>query len=106
MEKIIIDEETIAAYRTILQNPSQYHADFNFIPLSDFFIPSETITAQHILAQQYISHINLCLPKLILYIIMNELFGNPNGKDADGNLGYYLKSKSHEINSSTTDDKI
>lgn len=106
MEKIIINEETIAAYRTILQNPSQYHADFNFTPIKDFFIPSETLTAQHILAQEYISHINLCLPKLILYIIMNELFGNPNGKDEDGNLGYYLKSKSHEINSSTANDKI
>lgn len=104
MKEIIINEETIAAYKEIICNPRNY--GFAFDSIKDFFIKSETVTAKHILANEYLNHMNLPLPKVILYIVMNELFGECNGKDEKWNLGYYLKSKTHEINSSPTNDEI
>lgn len=80
--------QTIAVYQELITNPVKY--GFEFTPITDFFEKSDIITAKHVLAESYILHVRERLPKLILYIIMDNIYGQCNGKDAKGNLGYYL----------------
>lgn len=89
MDKEYLTEDHIKAYKTILCNPEEYR--LNFRPMKDCFEKSETVTANHTLAEVFLEYVNRPLPKLIIYILMDDLFGPCNGKDHDGNLGYYLK---------------
>lgn len=62
----------------------------SFKPFDQLFKPSEKVTAKHELYEQFVTHTNCLIPKIFIYIVMDELFGQCNGKDEDGNLGYYL----------------
>ncbi len=81
--------EVIDAYKTLITDPKKHDMDFDAI--TECFEKSETVTAKHELADAYINHINKPLPKLILYIIMDDIFGQCNGRDKKGNAGYFLK---------------
>jgi hypothetical protein len=85
-----LNPESIDAYTKIISDPQEY--SFTFTKLQDFFVQCDTVTAKHILAKQYLDHIGVPLPKVVLYIIMDNVFGQCNGKDENGNFGYYLKS--------------
>ena len=55
------------------------------------FEKSDKVTAKHILFDQLIEVIKVPLPKVIFYILMDEMFGFGNYKDENGFLGYSLK---------------
>lgn len=84
-----LNPQVIDAYKQILSNPSEH--GFDFKPIKDCFEKSEKVTAKHILFNQFIEYIKKPLPKLIFYILMDEIFGVCNGKDESGNLGYHLQ---------------
>lgn len=80
----------IDAYKKLLTSPAEY-GFFDYKPIREFFQESEEVTAKHTLAEAYIKHINRPLPKVVLYIIMDEIYGQCVHKDKNGNLGYKLK---------------
>ena len=88
MSTVNFSREYMDAHRTILSNPGQYN--FPFKPFKDCFAQSDTVTAKHILAEQYIKYIDKPVIKLVVYVLMNEIFGEPFLKDSKGNLGYSL----------------
>jgi hypothetical protein len=88
---MILNVETIDAYQELLTNPAKNKLHFK--PIKECFEKSEIVTAKHTLAEQFIEYVEKPLPKLILYIIMDQVFGLCDGKDEDGNLGYHLKFK-------------
>jgi hypothetical protein len=66
----------------------------NELQIQNDFEPSETVTANHLLFEQWQQKTKrFKLPKMIFYIIMDETYGASNVKDADGNLGRALKVK-------------
>lgn len=79
----------ISAYRDIIFNPSKHGLEFK--PMKDCFEKSDEVTAKHILHFKFMIYINKPLPKVIFYILMDELFGFGDGKDENGYLGYHLK---------------
>ena len=81
--------ETVKAYETLLTKPKENGLKFR--PINECFEKSETVTAKHILAKQYINEVNKPLPKFFVYIIMDKLFGQCDGKDKNGYGGYHLK---------------
>lgn len=80
--------ETINAYKELITNPQKHGLDIT--PITDFFIESTVVIPKHLLAKAYIEHINKPLPKVILYIIMDEIYGCCREKDDNGDLGYKL----------------
>jgi hypothetical protein len=88
-KNIDLNESTIEAYERLVCNPSVYQLKFRSI--KECFVESNEVTAKHILAGEYIRNETPLLPKLICYIIMDNIFGQCDGKDANGNLGYHLK---------------
>lgn len=87
-----LNQESIAAYKELITNPAK-HGLKDITPLTEFFEKSDKVTAKHILAKAYMDHVARDLPKVILYIVMDEIFGICDGKDEDGLLGYHLTPK-------------
>lgn len=56
---------------------------------ADGFIESQEVIAQHILFKQFANHYPNW-PKLIFYIVCDEIFGFARDKDVSGNLGRKL----------------
>ena len=90
-----LNEATINAYKTLIIKPKENGLPFE--SLTECFEKSDKITAKHILARQFIDYIDRPLPKAILYIIMDEIYGPCQGKDENKDLGYYLKFKQKYI---------
>lgn len=91
---MILSPEAVNAYKTLLTNPKKNGLPID--PLSDIIVKAETVTAQHILFKDFISYLhsklpNADLPKVIFYIILQEVFGPCTGKDEQGALGYHLR---------------
>lgn len=84
-----LTSEAIDAYKTIMENPSQY--GFSFRPLVDCFVGSDDATPKHILFNEYLAYIQKPLPKVIFYIIMDQLY--PQAKAPTGEFGYRIKFK-------------
>lgn len=62
------------------------------VDLKSLLTPSEKVTANHILFQQFIEGTKWKgLPKVIFYIIVAEEFGAMAGKDEKGFFGYRLQ---------------
>lgn len=80
--------ELVAAYKEALQHPEKLQLDFR--PIEECFVNSETVTANHVLAQQYLDYTAKGIPKVIFYIIMQQLYGMPMWNDPEGHAGYYL----------------
>lgn len=80
--------EVVSAYKELITNPKKHGLELTAI--TDFFIENDKVTAKHILAKAYADHIQKPLPKVIIYIIMDEIYGQCSEKADDGNLGYKL----------------
>ncbi len=94
--KMQLNEQTIAAYKTLITEPAKH--GLTITPLEEFFVKSDVVTAKHILAKNYMDHVApRDLPKVILYIIMDQVFGICDGKDAEGLLGYHLTPKTPTV---------
>jgi len=85
-----LSTRSVAAYRAILEDPKKF--GFPFRPIQEMFDQSEEVTASHLLFQAFQEEVP-GLPKLMFYIILEEIYGGPNGKDKNGNLGYHLSFK-------------
>lgn len=86
---IHLNQETVEAYAQLVTDPAAYNLPFRSI--KECFEKSDTVTAKHLLAGDYIRNEAKLLPKIMCYIIMDNIFGQCDGKDADGYLGYHLK---------------
>lgn len=61
------------------------------INIQQYFIRSETFIPKHLLFQKFIEGTKWkALPKLIFYIIMDDIYPRSIGKAECGNLGYCL----------------
>lgn len=87
MDTIPLNAETVALYKQMLTQPEKFQQTYK--PLKDCFAASETATAKHELFAQYSDYIKKPLPKVMFYIIMDELY--PVGKASNGCSGYFLK---------------
>jgi hypothetical protein len=85
---IQLTPQVVDAYRELITNPAKNGLELDAI--TDCFHVDSRVTAKHVLAETYIKHINKPMPKLILYIIMDELYGKYIGKGEDGHAGYRL----------------
>lgn len=85
-----LNTHSVAAYKSMLENPTKY--GFTFRPIHECFDQDESVTANHILFQAFQKEVP-GLPKIFFYIVMEEIYGPPNGKDEKGNLGYHLSFK-------------
>jgi len=87
---MLLNEQSIAAYKKILSEPHNHGLSFR--PITSCFEISEDVTPKHILFNQFSTEAPMC-PKLIFYIIMDELYPNLIGKakTEGGELGFYLK---------------
>lgn len=77
----------IESYKEILKNPKAYN--LNMKPFNEYFIESEIVTAQHILAESLMK-INTAIPKMVIYLLFVEFYGNAREVDTNGDLGYRL----------------
>lgn len=87
-ETIQLSPGFVAAYKELLTNPKKN--GFDFRPITECFREIETVTPKHELFNVYIEYLQKPLPKVIFYIIMDELYGNLTGRamDAEGKSGY------------------
>lgn len=86
---MILNEQTVSEYRNLLANPKE-----NGLPFPSFreiFLPSDEAIAKHIVFEKYQKIINRNIPKLIFYILLDEIF--PQKNDSSGCLGYCLSFK-------------
>ena len=81
---IPICKETVAVAKEILLS-GKY-----FKPFDQLFIFSETVTAKHELYGQFVANTGCKIPKIFIYIVMDDLFGVAQEKDINNNLGYKL----------------
>lgn len=93
-ETIRLSPGLVAAYKELLTNPKKN--GFDFRPITECFREIETVTPKHELFNVYIEYLQKPLPKVIFYIIMDELYGNLTGRamdaeDKSGYLGYKLE---------------
>ena len=82
-----LNENSIAAFKTILTNPLKY--GFSFKSIIDCFDKTEEATPKHILYNQYVEYIQKPLPKIFFYIIMDEMYEQK--KAANNDMGYMVK---------------
>ena len=92
-ETLILCPESIDAYKTLLTHPADHGLTFR--PLAECFRESDTVTPKHELYATFINYLQKPLPKVMFYIIMDELYSSlidveklPDG--TNGNLGYKL----------------
>lgn len=89
---IVLTPEVIEFYKDAVLNPSKYNLN-KMRPLSECFQPSEVIVALHLLFEAYNKNENHKVPKVIFYMVFEEMYGQVQGKDANGYAGYYLSFK-------------
>lgn len=89
---MILAPETIDAYKDALMHPIENGLDFK--PLTELFEKSEQAIAKNLVYEQYLISINKTnnqVPKVIFYIIMDEMYQQK--KADDGNFGYCVTLK-------------
>jgi len=82
-----LNQESISAYRELLANPKNHNLPFP--SFRDLFLPSDEAIAKHVAHEKYCKLIDRNIPKVIFYILMDEIF--PQKKDSEGNLGWCFK---------------
>lgn len=86
-----LSPQTVDAYKELLINPNE-HGFFDYKPLSACFEECEEVTPKHILFESYQAYLGRPLPKVIFYIIMDDLYRHLIAKDEiTKDLGYRLK---------------
>jgi len=91
---MVLSKEAVDAYKVLLTNPKNNNLPIE--PITDVIVKSDTVIAQHILFKDFLSYLhsklpNADLPKVIFYILLEEIFGPCTGKDETGCAGYHLK---------------
>jgi len=77
---------------TLTLTPEVIEYAKNEVKVETHFEASDIVIAQHILYNMFLENTKWKgLPKLIFYILLNQTYGLPHLKDADGYLGYALK---------------
>lgn len=89
METISLNPESVAAYKELLTNPAANKLPFKV--LSEIFKESDVCIPKHILFKQYIDRIKAPLPKIMFYIIMDDVYAARIAKAETGELGYKLE---------------
>jgi hypothetical protein len=84
---IPICKETVAMAKECLLSGK------SFKPFDQLFIPSESVTAKHELYNEFVNKTGCLIPKIFIYIVMDDLFGVAQEKDEKGNFGYKLSFK-------------
>lgn len=82
-----LNKESVSAYRELLTNPKEHNLPFP--SFRELFLHSDQAIAKHVVYEQYQKLIDKKIPKVIFYILLDEIF--PQKKDASGCLGYCLK---------------
>jgi hypothetical protein len=88
-DAITLSSETVDAYKELMISPKTHGLEMP--SLSECFEEADTATANHILFDEYIKRVQRPVPKIVFYILMNELYRPNLVKCADGNYGYKLK---------------
>ena len=86
---MILNKETVDAYETILNNPSEYGLPIK--PITEWFEECEEVTAKHELFEQLVNAIQRPMPKVIFYILMDKMYPSRIGNDSKGCAGYGLR---------------
>ena len=83
--------EYVDGIKVILNNPKEYNFDFK--PFKDCFVESEIVTPKDVLAKQFLNcWNNSALNKFLVYLLMNDVFGECTEKAENGSLGYKLQT--------------
>lgn len=86
---ITITEELVANVKVGMLDPKA--AGRPQRPLSEIFTPADEVTAKHVLAGCLKAYDYPRMPKLLIYIIMDEIYGVAKDKDKSGAAGYHLQ---------------
>lgn len=92
MRTIQLTPDAVEAYKELLTNPAKYGLPFK--PLAECFETSEEVMPKHLLYEAFMNYFQRDLPKVIFYIIMDDLYNDKidKGKEEDGEfMGYRLK---------------
>jgi hypothetical protein len=111
MEELILTNETIDLYKGFLTEPGKYGC--TYAPIDEVFEEFDGCTPKHILFDEYVKYINKPLPKVMFYIIMDELYNHLSCTEKyDGNtnrhgcIGYRLKLKQQFKSYETTKSNL
>lgn len=85
-----LNQQTVDAHFELMTNPKKHNLPWR--PLEECFEPSETVTAQHILFNDYLAECP-AVPKLFFYIAMEKVYGRALFINAEGDLGFKLQFK-------------
>ena len=89
-----LNQQTIDLAFDILANGKMHDRNgLLVLPLEQCFEKSDTVVAKHILWGEFKERTGCHIPKIFGYIVMDKVFGQCDGKDYKGDLGYYLKVK-------------
>lgn len=87
---MVLTPGIINAYKELMINPTLHGLSFK--SLSECFEVCEKVTPKDILYEQYLAYLQRPLPKVVFYIIMDELYWHLVAKDEETkDLGYRLK---------------
>ncbi len=86
---MILTPELIAAYKKMITNPKEHKLEFE--SLDEIFEKSEIAIAKHLIYDSYLLRIKKPVPKVVFYIIMDEMFESKIADDL--HLGYCVKFK-------------
>lgn len=87
---MVLSPETVNAYKELLTNPQKHGLKFK--PLNECFEETKEVTPKHLLFEAFLDYLQKPLPKVIFYIIMDELYPHLTGKDeTTKDFGYRLK---------------
>jgi len=81
--------ELIGAYKKLISNPKENN--LYFPALDDIIENSDNVIAKHIVFEKYLAIIKKPIPKVVFYIIADELYKQK--LDPKGDIGYCVNFK-------------
>jgi len=89
MNTLTITPDVINSYKLLLTKPEEYGLDFPAI--TTCLIKSDVPTEKSELVKSYLTYINRSIPKVIMYIIIDQIFPENCGIYTNNRMCYYLK---------------
>lgn len=65
--------------------------------LTRYFEPCETVTAQHVLYNEFVKKYGF-ISKFLMYVLFLTGWGQCTGKDSSGSAGYHMKLRDSILN--------
>lgn len=87
-DALVLNEQTVSAYKELLQNPGGHGLPFR--PIKECFKPSDVVTPKDVLFKEFVTEVPKC-PKVIFYIVMDELYPELIANAPAGQSGYKLE---------------